>query len=207
MHVASWIWVLVARACCSSTSTRWGSAAQMSAWSTPRNRAPTTSRWRRSSEPPVDLGRDALRPRQERVLERAGLHDALAAALGEGIERIADCFADPQPKTVQQGEDHLVGLPARLRSRVAGQLFSNSEETARLVGGEEEGLLGSEYYSVTPVYPLAKTVGVINMDALDPHGASFHATSCASLYSLAFSAESVVGRLRGHAPFTTFATR
>ena len=27
-------WVLVARACCSSTSTRLGSAAQMSAWST-----------------------------------------------------------------------------------------------------------------------------------------------------------------------------
>ncbi len=33
-----WTWVLVARACCRSTSTRSGSAAQMSAWSTPKRR-------------------------------------------------------------------------------------------------------------------------------------------------------------------------
>ena len=38
------------------------------------------------------------------------------------------------------------------------------------VTAEERGLLGSEYYASTPVYPLAKTVGVINMDALSPHG-------------------------------------
>src|ERR1700694_2391415 len=45
---------------------------------------------------------------------------------------------DAQPQTIQQREDHLVGLSARLRSRVAGQLFSNFEKTARLVGVEEE---------------------------------------------------------------------
>jgi Zn-dependent M28 family amino/carboxypeptidase len=38
------------------------------------------------------------------------------------------------------------------------------------VTAEEKGLLGSEYYSSNPVYPLAKTVGVINMDALSPFG-------------------------------------
>jgi Zn-dependent M28 family amino/carboxypeptidase len=38
------------------------------------------------------------------------------------------------------------------------------------VTAEEKGLLGSEYYSSKPLYPLGKTVGVINMDALDPHG-------------------------------------
>ncbi|AIF47170.1 M28 family metallopeptidase [Dyella japonica] len=38
------------------------------------------------------------------------------------------------------------------------------------VTAEEKGLLGSEYYASKPLYPLATTVGVINMDALDPHG-------------------------------------
>lgn len=35
---------------------------------------------------------------------------------------------------------------------------------------EESGLLGSEYYARHPVYPLARTVGGVNMDALDPGG-------------------------------------
>ncbi|WP_243047685.1 M28 family metallopeptidase [Dyella sp. RRB7] len=38
------------------------------------------------------------------------------------------------------------------------------------VTAEEKGLLGSEYYATKPLYPLAKTVADINMDALDPHG-------------------------------------
>jgi Zn-dependent M28 family amino/carboxypeptidase len=38
------------------------------------------------------------------------------------------------------------------------------------VTAEEKGLLGSEYYASKPLYPLGKTVGVINTDALDPHG-------------------------------------
>ncbi|OYW29004.1 MAG: peptidase M20, partial [Caulobacter sp. 12-67-6] len=33
-----------------------------------------------------------------------------------------------------------------------------------------KGLLGSEYYAANPLYPLAKTVGVLNTDALDPAG-------------------------------------
>ncbi len=33
---------------------------------------------------------------------------------------------------------------------------------------EESGLLGSEYYGQNPVYPLGKTVGGVNMDALPP---------------------------------------
>lgn len=40
------------------------------------------------------------------------------------------------------------------------------------VTAEEKGLLGSEYYAANPVYPLEKTVGVINVDALSPHGPS-----------------------------------
>ena len=38
------------------------------------------------------------------------------------------------------------------------------------VTAEEKGLLGSEYYAAKPLYPLATTVAVINMDALDPGG-------------------------------------
>ena len=38
------------------------------------------------------------------------------------------------------------------------------------VTAEEQGLLGSQYYSVSPVYPLAKTAAVINMDAINVNG-------------------------------------
>jgi Zn-dependent M28 family amino/carboxypeptidase len=38
------------------------------------------------------------------------------------------------------------------------------------VTAEEQGLLGSKYYSENPLYPLEKTVAVINMDALNIFG-------------------------------------
>ena len=38
------------------------------------------------------------------------------------------------------------------------------------VTAEESGLLGSEYYAANPVYPLAQTVGGINMDGLNVIG-------------------------------------
>jgi Zn-dependent M28 family amino/carboxypeptidase len=38
------------------------------------------------------------------------------------------------------------------------------------VTAEEQGLLGSQYYSVQPIYPLAKTAANINMDVLNVHG-------------------------------------
>ena len=38
------------------------------------------------------------------------------------------------------------------------------------VTSEEQGLLGSQYYAVTPVYPLAKTAADINMDSWNVHG-------------------------------------
>ena len=38
------------------------------------------------------------------------------------------------------------------------------------VTAEEQGLLGSQYYATTPIYPLAKTLGVVNMDALNVWG-------------------------------------
>jgi len=38
------------------------------------------------------------------------------------------------------------------------------------VTAEEQGLLGSQFYTVTPIYPLAKTVANINMDSWNVHG-------------------------------------
>jgi Zn-dependent M28 family amino/carboxypeptidase len=38
------------------------------------------------------------------------------------------------------------------------------------VTAEEQGLLGSQYYTVKPAYPLAKTAANINMDVLNVHG-------------------------------------
>jgi Zn-dependent M28 family amino/carboxypeptidase len=38
------------------------------------------------------------------------------------------------------------------------------------VTAEESGLLGSKYYAENPVFPLAQTVGGLNMDALTPTG-------------------------------------
>ena len=39
-----------------------------------------------------------------------------------------------------------------------------------MVTAEEQGLLGSQYYSVTPLYPLAKTVANINVDGVNQWG-------------------------------------
>ncbi|HEY6943379.1 M28 family metallopeptidase [Dokdonella sp.] len=56
-----------------------------------------------------------------------------------------------------------------------GRAFANGPKPQRSivflnVTAEEKGLLGSEYYAAKPLYPLAKTVAVINTDALDPAG-------------------------------------
>jgi Zn-dependent M28 family amino/carboxypeptidase len=39
-----------------------------------------------------------------------------------------------------------------------------------MVTAEEKGLLGSEYYSLNPLYPLAKTAADINVDVINPWG-------------------------------------
>jgi Zn-dependent M28 family amino/carboxypeptidase len=90
--------------------------------------------------------------------------------------------------------DHLgVGQPDARGDRIYNGAIDNATGTAALielgrafahaprpersivflnVTAEEKGLLGSEYYASKPLYPLATTAGVINMDALDPHGPS-----------------------------------
>ncbi|MFP5393996.1 MAG: M28 family metallopeptidase [Gammaproteobacteria bacterium] len=68
--------------------------------------------------------------------------------------------------------DNATGVAALLE---LGRAFAKGPAPKRsvlflAVTAEEKGLLGSEYYAANPVYPLAKTVGVINMDGFSPYG-------------------------------------
>ncbi|MHB8912484.1 MAG: M28 family metallopeptidase, partial [Lysobacter sp.] len=99
--------------------------------------------------------------------------------------------------------DHLgVGQPDATGDRIYNGAVDNATGTAALielgrafahakqkperslvflaVTAEEKGLLGSEYYSANPLYPLAKTVAVLNMDAMDPHGLARNFTTSGS---------------------------
>jgi Zn-dependent M28 family amino/carboxypeptidase len=69
-----------------------------------------------------------------------------------------------------------------------GRVFAHAPKPERSVvflnvTAEEKGLLGSEYYASNPLYPLAKTVGVLNMDALDPGGPARNFTTSGSAKS------------------------
>jgi len=66
-----------------------------------------------------------------------------------------------------------------------GRAFAKAPKPERsvvflAVTAEEKGLLGSEYYASKPLYPLGKTVAVLNMDALDPHGPARNFTTSGS---------------------------
>jgi Zn-dependent M28 family amino/carboxypeptidase len=68
--------------------------------------------------------------------------------------------------------DNATGSAALLE---LGRAYARQPAPARsvvflAVTAEEKGLLGSEYYAANPVYPLAKTVGVLNMDGVSPFG-------------------------------------
>ncbi len=98
--------------------------------------------------------------------------------------------------------DHLgVGQPDAKGDRIYNGAVDNATGTAALielgrafakapkpdrsivflaVTAEEKGLLGSEYYASKPLYPLGRTVAVLNMDALDPHGPARNFTTSGS---------------------------
>jgi len=69
-----------------------------------------------------------------------------------------------------------------------GRAFAHAPKPQRSVvflnvTAEEKGLLGSEYYASKPLYPIAKTVADINMDALDPMGPARNFTTSGSAQS------------------------
>jgi Zn-dependent M28 family amino/carboxypeptidase len=66
-----------------------------------------------------------------------------------------------------------------------GRLFGQAPRPDRSVvflsvTAEEKGLLGSAYYAAHPLYPLAKTVADLNMDALDVYGRAHDMTTSGS---------------------------
>jgi Zn-dependent M28 family amino/carboxypeptidase len=68
--------------------------------------------------------------------------------------------------------DNGTGMAAMIE---LARVYAKAPKTERsvvflAVTAEEKGLLGSEYYASNPLYPLAKTVGMINMDALSAGG-------------------------------------
>lgn len=70
--------------------------------------------------------------------------------------------------------DNASGIAALLE---LARAFAKAPRTDRsvlflAVTAEEKGLLGSEYYAANPVYPLATTAGVINMDSVIGEGAA-----------------------------------
>ena len=82
---------------------------------------------------------------------------------------------DARGDTIYNGAlDNASGIAALLEM---GRAYAHAPRTQRsvlflAVTAEEKGLLGSEYYAQNPVYPLATTAGVFNMDGPFGSGAS-----------------------------------
>jgi len=93
---------------------------------------------------------------------------------------------DANGDTIYNGAvDNATGTAALLE---LGRAFAHAAKPERSVvflnvTAEEKGLLGSEYYAANPLYPLAKTVAVLNMDALDPMGPARNFTTSGSAKS------------------------
>jgi len=76
--------------------------------------------------------------------------------------------------TIYNGaKDNAVGVAGILEIARAFTKLSTPPKRSVLflaVTAEEQGLLGSQYYAVTPIYPLAKTLANINIDGLNVNG-------------------------------------
>ena len=80
---------------------------------------------------------------------------------------------DASGDTIYNGAvDNATGIAAMLElARAYGKAPATERSVLFLaVTAEEKGLLGSEYYAANPLYPLGKTVAMINMDALSVGG-------------------------------------
>ncbi|OJY88098.1 MAG: peptidase M20 [Lysobacterales bacterium 63-13] len=109
-------------------------------------------------------------------------------------------LADAEGDTIYNGAvDNATGTAALIE---IGRAFAKAPPPQRSVvflnvTAEEKGLLGSEYYSSKPLYPLARTVAVINMDALDPFGESRNFTTSGSAQSELLDALVAEGKAAG----------
>ena len=87
---------------------------------------------------------------------------------------VGDPDPDNKADTIYNGAlDNASGVAALLEmARTFTQVKPGPKRSILflMVTAEEQGLLGSEYYAVTPVYPLAKTVANINIDGVNQWG-------------------------------------
>lgn len=86
--------------------------------------------------------------------------------LGVGIEVNGD-------KVYHGAQDNATGVAGLIElARAYGKVSPPSRRSMVFlaVTAEEQGLLGSEYYAEKPLYPLAKTLAVVNMDGLNVYG-------------------------------------
>lgn len=88
-------------------------------------------------------------------------------------DHIGISLPDAEGDTIYNGAvDNATGTAALIE---LARVYAAEPRTRRTVvflavGAEEKGLLGSEYYAANPLYPLEKTVAVLNTDALSPWG-------------------------------------
>jgi Zn-dependent M28 family amino/carboxypeptidase len=89
-------------------------------------------------------------------------------------DHLGVCAPEAADKICNGAVDNGTGIATLLE---LARAFGKAEKPERSIvmiafTAEESGLLGSEYYASNPVYPLAKTVAGINMDALNVNGAT-----------------------------------
>ena len=90
-------------------------------------------------------------------------------------DHLGRCVADKTGDDICNGAvDNATGIGAMIAIAEANKKAGPAarSQVFLAVTLEESGLLGSKYYAENPVYPLSKTVGGVNMDALSPGSAS-----------------------------------
>ncbi len=88
-------------------------------------------------------------------------------------DHLGRCEAAPDGDDICNGAiDNATGTAALVALAEANHKAGATARSQVFVAvtGEESGLLGSEYYAANPVYPLARTVGGVNIDALSLAG-------------------------------------
>ena len=88
-------------------------------------------------------------------------------------DHLGRCDADSTGDDICNGAlDNATGTAGLIALAEAHAKRGNPERSIIFlaVTAEESGLLGSKYYSENPIYPLARTVGGINMDGLNVAG-------------------------------------
>ena len=84
-------------------------------------------------------------------------------------DHLGRCDADPTGDDICNGATDNASGTAGLIALAEAHARAGAADRSIIflaVTGEESGLLGSRYYAENPIYPLARTVGGINMDSL-----------------------------------------